>query len=192
MIDPATLLALCVWDEAQGEPQDGKAAVAQVVMNRARLRYQSDGTIAGTVLSPCAFSGFWFDMVGGHYARVCHTAADAEARATTLLAQARRDAPTFSKCLEAASAVQRGAYVGGNAFHLLTTDTVLYYAPRAVRRPTWAEPAMFVCTIGAHDFFRDGELVRSKAKAKPSTPTPADIGPGALMAAINSHPKEQA
>ena len=39
MIGPATLLALCVWEEARGEPQDGRVAVAEVILNRTRRRY---------------------------------------------------------------------------------------------------------------------------------------------------------
>jgi spore germination cell wall hydrolase CwlJ-like protein len=54
-IDPNTLLAVAVLDEARGEIPEGRAAVAQVILNRMRLRYQSDGTIAGTVLHPEAF-----------------------------------------------------------------------------------------------------------------------------------------
>lgn len=52
-----TLLALCVWGEARGEPYNGKTAVAHVVMNRWRA-----GTFGKTVrdvlLKPAQFSCF--------------------------------------------------------------------------------------------------------------------------------------
>ena len=62
----ADLLALCVWTEAQGEPADGMAAVAQVVLHRMHLRYASDGAIPGTTLQG-RVSAFGFDFVHGAY-----------------------------------------------------------------------------------------------------------------------------
>lgn len=46
------LAALTVYLEARGESFAGKLAVAAVIRNRMERRYQSDGTIAGTVLRP--------------------------------------------------------------------------------------------------------------------------------------------
>ena len=47
-----------IWQEARGEPFLGKLAVAQVIRNRVLLKYNSDGTVAGTVLAPYQFSGW--------------------------------------------------------------------------------------------------------------------------------------
>lgn len=47
-----------IWQEARGEPFLGKLAVAQVIRNRVLLKYNSNGTVAGTVLAPYQFSGW--------------------------------------------------------------------------------------------------------------------------------------
>lgn len=56
--EPTALLALTVWGEAEGEPDEGKAAVAHVVTNRMRKNPKRYGTVADTVLAPYAFSCF--------------------------------------------------------------------------------------------------------------------------------------
>jgi len=52
-----TLLALCVWGEARGEPNLGKSAVAHVVMNRWRLGTFGK-TLHDVLLKPKQFSCF--------------------------------------------------------------------------------------------------------------------------------------
>ena len=56
LIPPACFAVLTIFGEARGEPFEGQVAVANVIRNRTRLKYQSDGTIEGTVLHPLAFS----------------------------------------------------------------------------------------------------------------------------------------
>lgn len=51
---------LTIYGEAAGEPMEGKLAVAHVIRNRMRFKYQSDGTVVGTVLKPFQFS-MWSD-----------------------------------------------------------------------------------------------------------------------------------
>lgn len=58
LISDEALLVVTIYQEAAGEPFIGKVAVAEVMLRRADLRYQSDGTIAGTVLRPYQFSGW--------------------------------------------------------------------------------------------------------------------------------------
>ena len=54
-----TLLALCVWGEARGESETGKAAVAHVVMNRYLLQKSTFGmTVREVILKPFQFSFF--------------------------------------------------------------------------------------------------------------------------------------
>jgi spore germination cell wall hydrolase CwlJ-like protein len=152
---PLTLLALCVWDEARGEIADGKAAVARVVVNRARLRFSSDGTIQGTVLAPGQFSGFWFDMIDGKYTRVAHTLDEALARANDKLVQARKMPGLWGECLDIAQDVQSHTWLGGPDYLKLTDDTVFYYNPAITpHTPAWAKPAQHVADIGHHSFFR--------------------------------------
>ena len=152
-LSPSTLLALCVWTEARGEPDDGKAAVARVVLNRGALHYSSDGTVAGTVLHRDQFSAFWFKMIGGKYLRVANDDEEARDRADELLAQARGDS-AWPQCLVVSGAVLLGKYTGGADYQRLTSDTVLYYNPDVVTTPpAWADPHKYVCAIGAHAFY---------------------------------------
>lgn len=155
-MDDLTLLALCVWSESRGEPDDGKAAVARVVLNRKRLRYTSDGTMVGTVLAKDQFSGFWFDMVDGKYARVCHTLEDAQARAGTLLAEAIKT-DVWSDCRGVATDVTNDSYVAADGYTEMTDEVVLYLNPAIINpahMPSWASAENRVCTIGHHEFFK--------------------------------------
>lgn len=148
----AELLGLCVWDEARGEPEQGKAAVARVVLNRAKARFESDGTIAGTVLAKDQFSGFWFDWSGGRYRRVCETRADAEARAEKLLADAMSAPEVWGRCLDAAARVQVGTFAGPLYDRL--GDGAVNYADLAYCDPPWATADRLIVEIGRHSFFR--------------------------------------
>lgn len=153
--DDAKWLTLCVYEEARGEPQDGKAAVARVVLDRTRRKppYASDGSIGGTIFWPNQFSWTSWDMIGGHYTKVAHTTQEVEARAATLCAKAKADSLVWAACEDIARDVLEGTYAGGSAYQLLGPDALLY-VNLAVSRPTWADPAKMICRIGAHSFFR--------------------------------------
>jgi len=151
----ADLYALCIWTEARGEMYEGKVAVARVIANRMAQRYESDGTIAGTVLAPNQFSDFYFTMVNGHYTRVAHTVADAAARAEKLLTQALCD-DTWPQCQQA---VQDGAIGSDFAWgpqgrKLNAEPRALLYDNMAISHPYWASPETEICTIEHHTFFR--------------------------------------
>lgn len=163
-MDDATLLGLCIWSEAAGEPPAGRQAIAQVVMNRMRDRYESDGTIAGTVLYPNQFSGFWFDFVGGKYTRVCWTRQDAAARAQTLLLRAEHQA-VWDLCIDTAEGVLDGSVPPSPALD----QALLYLNPSVLTRlPTWANASSEVAAIGHHVFYRD-----------PAHPVPAALASNA-------------
>jgi spore germination cell wall hydrolase CwlJ-like protein len=57
LFDSNNLAIAVIWQEARGEPREGKMAVGEVIRNRMRLRYSSDGTVVGTVMRPYQFSG---------------------------------------------------------------------------------------------------------------------------------------
>lgn len=151
-IEGPELLALCVFEEARGEIDDGKAAVARVILNRTRRKYQSDGSIEGTILHPAAFSWTEFDMVGGKYVKVASTPEEQHARVLACYAQALKS-PSWLPCEHIAERVLSGAYDTPN-YRLLTDDTVLYYAPAACRTPAWADADKLVAVIGRMWFFR--------------------------------------
>lgn len=171
------LLALNVYREAAGEPDEGRAAVARVVKNRMAAKFFSDGTIRGTVLRKDQFSWAYFafvDKVGGTitpgkhvqvYSRIASTLPEAEAVAEDLL---KRVVPNvFRHCSEIAQSVMAGTYYSP-LYAKLGNDAVSYLNPRILTRPpTWATTARFVVSIGHHDFYR--------ATDKP-------INPGALVA----------
>lgn len=143
-MDDRTWLALVVWDEAQGEPDAGKAAVAQVVDNRTRLGYCSDKTIKGTILAHFQFSGFYFSMEHGQYVQIEKDEAGAEQHAMVLLAEAEKTS-VWADCLNIATTRPEDPEL---------EHAVLYYNPKACKAPAWATPDKFLKTIGHHDFYR--------------------------------------
>lgn len=150
------LLATCLMSEAAGEPDEGKAAVAQVVLNRMARRYQSDGTIAGTVLHPSAFSGFSFDMIDGRYTRVVPLEPQETLRAR-MVGRAQSMAMHYTRqavwpeCFALAQAAVAGAPLLANP---LLTEAVLY-ANLAISKPPWVHSVSFLAKIGAHSFYSD-------------------------------------
>lgn len=148
-MDDATLLAVCIWSEAAGEPTPGKQAVAQVVMNRMREHYESDGTMTGTVLAPLQFSGFWFDFLGGKYTRVAWTREDAEHRAQAMLLRAQHQA-IWDACMDTAEGVLDGSIAPAPSL-----DKALMYLNPAIipKLPSWASPDKQLCAIGHHTFY---------------------------------------
>ena len=151
------LFALCVWDEAQGEPFEGKVAVARVIYNRMANKYASDGTVEGTILHKWAFSGFWAEMQHGHYTQIAFNFEDAEAQANRLLIQAKAT-PQWAECQRAVLAGKPGvAFTGGPAWRKLDAEphAVLYYNPQ-ISSPKWATPEDTICDIYHHRFCRDG------------------------------------
>jgi len=147
-------LCLCALREAGGEPDDGVAAVVQVILNRTRLGYNSDQTISGTIDRHAQFSWTEYDMVGGVYTRVAHSPDEQAAREERLLAAAQSSPNVWARIQHIVIAVQAGTYTGPD-FAKITTDTVLYLNPRISRPQPWQVAANFVATVGHHDFYRD-------------------------------------
>lgn len=148
------LLGLCVLQEAAGESDDGRAAVARVIKNRMALKYASDGTVAGTILKYDQFSWLWFKYTGGHPHRIAWAAEDAAKVAADKLAEA--PPMILEQCLLIASDVMSGKY-HGPLYDKLTDDVVLYLNPNpqlVPHLPAWASPDKLVCVIGHHEFFR--------------------------------------
>jgi hypothetical protein len=150
-IEGPELLALCVFQEARGEIDDGKAAVARVVLNRTKLKYSSDGSVEGTILHPDAFSWTQFDMVDGKYVKVAQTPEEQVEHVRACYAQALKS-PSWLTCKNITDRVLSGAYDTPN-YRLLTDKVVLYYAPAACRAPAWASADNLVAVIGRQWFF---------------------------------------
>lgn len=126
------LAAATIIGEAAAEPYAGQIAVARVIRNRMRLKYQSDGTVAGTVLRPFQFS-MWNTGERGRI-RVCDLDLESE---------------------EAARAIH--AWYGSRLAVPEWDAAVLYHTVDVV--PSWSKaPQVHVlATLGRHVFYRDDD-----------------------------------
>lgn len=154
--DDTSWLTLCLYYEARGECQDGKAAVAKVVLNRTRRTppFFSHGTVSSTILWPMQFSWTQFAMVDGHYFKVAQTASDELAQVGKLFTEAQADKLTWATCEDVAHDVLAGTYEGGPDYQKLGPDALLY-DNLAVSQPDWATPEAFIAQIGRHSFYRN-------------------------------------
>lgn len=127
LIPDTALAAITIWQEARGEPYEGKLAVAEVIRNRMRERYASDGTVAGTVLRPRQFSGWNSEDVS----RIPSLKID-------------DGDPIVAECIRAwKEATEKNTHIAKRA--------LLYYAP-ALALPGWAKGSLEVARIGRHVF----------------------------------------
>lgn len=148
------LIALCAFEEAIGEPDDGLAAVVRVIKNRIDRRYQSDGTVEGTVFAGngVAFSWAAFAMFNRHYQRVASGRTAIEARAAHLEDVAAGYPAAWTRAKAISRRVMAGLYTGA-LYQLIDDSVVLYLNPDIAHAP-WAIPSKEVCRIGRHTFFR--------------------------------------
>ena len=128
LVSDDTWGVLTVWQEARGESKDGQIAVGEVIRERTRRRYASDGTIPGTVLRSLHFSGW-----------------NTHDPNRVLAASLDDDDPVVQSCIAAWH-----ESLSTN----LTQGAVLYYST-SIRQPVWANDSNFVVQIGHHRFYRD-------------------------------------
>lgn len=131
-IDANDLAIVTIWQEARGESYAGKLAVAQVIRNRMLKQYQSDGTVAGTVLRPYQFSG-WNTEDGS---RVSSALVD-------------RDKDGYIHCKE--------AWFESSSTLYPLFPAVLFHSTHMDKFPYWAkaETVDHLMTIGNHAFYTD-------------------------------------
>lgn len=147
------LLILCAYEEANLEPDDGVAAVVQVILNRMRLGFQSDGSVPGTVYAGngAAFSWAAFGWFNNHYRRLVSGRTAIAARAAHLYEVAEEHPEALLRVAQIAQGVLEGAYMSA-LFAKITPETVLYLNPD-IAHATWATPDKFVVQIGHHAFY---------------------------------------
>jgi len=126
LFDENNLAIACIYAEARGEPYEGQCAIGEVIRTRARLKFQSDGTITGTVLAPYSFS--WLNTTDPQRIRVFKVDTDDPALQQAAAAWAESETSTYS--------------CGATS-----------YCNMAVAQPKWATDANKVATIGNHTFF---------------------------------------
>jgi len=117
-----------VFQEAEGEPFEGKVAVAEVILRRTKRKYMSDGTVAGTVFRRLQFSGMNSDSAN----RIRSFKIDSSV-------------PVVDECVRAWVEADKGSNLVPGCLH--------YYNANIVS-PPWAEGAEVVAIIGNHTFLR--------------------------------------
>lgn len=128
LISDTALACITIWQEARGEPYEGKLAVAEVIRNRMKEKYASDGTVEGTVLKRLQFSG-WNEGDPNRIPSIRISDSD-------LVVQ---------ECMKAwGEANLNGTNVAKGA---------LLYCNLNVVQPGWAKASMKVAQIGHHTFF---------------------------------------
>lgn len=125
LISDDALAIVTIWQEARGEPFEGKVAVGEVIRTRMGRRNR---TVAEVVLEPLQFSGW-----NSHDPN----------RIPSVLAE--RDDPIVQECEEAwfRSAVTE---LAGGATH---------YVNLRLAAPTWATGMDPTAQIGNHTFYRE-------------------------------------
>jgi N-acetylmuramoyl-L-alanine amidase len=117
---------VCVFQEAEAEPLEGKQAVAEVIQRRTKRKFMSDGTVAGTVFRRLQFSGM------NH---------NAKNRIRSF--QIDTSNPIVGDCVRAWVDAERGPEIVPDCMH--------YYNP-LLCSPSWAQGAKIVKKIGNHLF----------------------------------------
>ena len=125
MVSDVELMTLCAYEEARNQPDDGVAAVVYVVLDRVRLGYECDHSIAGALRCHAQFSWVEYEMGQGGYRQVAFGSAAELARIQQLLAIAKADVGSWSRCSRIAGDVMAGRYRGATPHQRLTSDTVL-------------------------------------------------------------------
>jgi cell wall hydrolase len=128
IINDDALAILTIWQEARNQPYQGKCAVGEVIRKRAATKYNSDGTIVGTVLRRYQFSGW-------------------EHGDPNFIPSFRID--------DSDSIVRECQTAWLNSVNTnYSLGAVLYCNPKIVSvYPAWATPDKFLIKIGDHEFF---------------------------------------
>lgn len=156
-------LTQAVYFEARGETAQGQAAVAQVVLNRVKVR-GFPKTVCGVVYQGAASRSCQFSFA-------CDGAAEV-VRERGAWVRARRVA---ARALAGAVMPQ---VAGATHFHTTAVS------------PNWGAGLLRVSQVGLHVFYRPGKLVRPAAPAAPAPS--ADLEPVALEASTSPESTEPA
>jgi N-acetylmuramoyl-L-alanine amidase len=126
LISETALAVITIWQEARGEVFEGKIAVGEVIRNRMKKKYSSDGSVAGTVLKAYQFSGW--------------NTGDANRIPSLKLDDSEK---TVKECVDAWN---RSGSTN------LAAGALLYYA-KSIPPPPWAKDCVNVADVGNHIFF---------------------------------------
>lgn len=136
VISDDALAVVTIYQEAASEPFEGKVAVAEVIRNRMLAHHESDGSVAGTVLDPFAFSGWNSTEKSGPIKRLRIRSVQID-DADPAVVDCHR---AWLEALKASNTV---------------TGALYYYNPAGVdHTPDWVADCEFVAHIGHHLFYR--------------------------------------
>jgi cell wall hydrolase len=127
LISDDRLGTITIWQEARNQSFEGMCAVGEVIRRREKTKYNSDGTMAGTIGRAWQFSGWNFN--------------DPNFVPSLLLDDTD---PVVHDCMRAWYASETTNYSKG----------AVLYCTRAVS-PPWARADKMVTEIGDHRFFVD-------------------------------------
>ena len=127
LISDEALAVVTIWQEARGEPHEGKVAVGEVIRNRMKLG-KRPRSVAEVVLEPWQFSGF-----------------NTRDRNRTPSMMIDDEDPVVVEC--------RAAWILSESSDLIRGAT-LYFNPHIVQ-PAWASHVTFAAEIGNHRFYRE-------------------------------------
>ena len=129
----SSLASGTIWTEAEGEPYEDKLMVAEVIRNRTRQKYSSDGTVASTIARRYQFSALNDDSADN----------------IRLIASLKLDDndPIVKDCLR--------AWYQATTFNTnLAKGAVLYYNPQAIPiAPAWVAKSKEVARGKHHIFY---------------------------------------
>lgn len=128
LIPDTALAVVTIYQEARNQSHEGRVAVAEVIRNRMKAKYSSDGTVAGTVARKWQFSGWNTEDPN----RVPSLKID-------------DDDPLVKECM-------RAWLEANNNGTNLAKGAVLYYSSD-IPPPGWSTRARKVAEIGKHLFF---------------------------------------
>jgi cell wall hydrolase len=124
-------VARTVYGEARGQPVEGQFAVANVIMNRARIGGWWGSTPESVARHPLQFS--------------CWNDGDPN---KPIIESVKPGVPAFDLCLLIAELVVKGMYRD-------PSNAATHYYATSIPAPAWAAGKTPCAKIGQHVFFRD-------------------------------------
>jgi spore germination cell wall hydrolase CwlJ-like protein len=122
------LLALCIWREARGEPDEAKLGVAFTVKNRVRKPGWWGHTYPSVILHPYQYSSF-------------------NPNDPNAMKFPENDDTVWDECMEIAQEVYEGTASDP------TDEAVNYYAA-SIPEPEWAKQMHFTVQLGNQKFYK--------------------------------------
>jgi len=131
LIDEDSLAICTIWQEAEGEPFIAKVGIGEVIRERARRKYNCDGSIAGAVARRFQFSAWNDDLMDNE----------------RLVASLKIDLSDqiVQECLKAWYQSQNTVYA----------RKAVLFVNKDISQPAWATTDRFLVKMGKLSFYKD-------------------------------------